>query len=480
MYFNKQFKRVVSMAFSVMVASISLGSLPAISAPHGELQDPGVLPNTAQPKSEAQDDILLLMPNSDSSKDDTQKAIDECKGTVVGSMGSGELQVLIVKTEKGKAAQTEKKLEKSKKFGVIQRNHRYRPSWVPNDPEFPNQWHMSTIRAHNSWGSMISSPAVYAGGSSVGIAVFDSGCNSAITELNGYYKCAKGYDAMDPKVIKNSKKDQYGQDSDLYNNGAYTDSFGHGTEVATTAAAHGNNGHIGSGVAPGAHIYPVRITGSDGLGYDIAIVGGILQLMKMHQDWAYNLSGQKEKITQENDTKYERYFKQEISPIIATKIINISYDIMPDFKDNKLLQKYFKKWHDTYGGLVFVSSGNDNVSLDAPRYNYVNVVSAINKDMKRAWFSNYGNCVTLTAPGTDIICTDQKGKKVSVDGTSFAAPQAAAVAAIVWAANFKLSNTRVEEILKRTAIKPKSGAVTKSYGEGLINAEAARNAAKGG
>ena len=476
---TKNIKKAATLAFSMLVATVNLATLPALSQSARGLQEPTPHPKAQAPRAAYQEDTLLLMANDGTTKDDTKKILDEVHGTVVGTMGGGDLEVLIVRTEKGKIAETEKKLDKSKKFGVIQRNHGYNPSWVPNDPEFRNQWHMSTIKAHDSWGAIHSAPAVYAGGSGVSIAVFDSGCNSAIDDLNGYYKCAKGYDAMDKNVLKQSKEGKYGEDSDLKNGGASTDAFGHGTEVATTAAAHGNNRSLGSGVAPGAHIYPVRITGSDGKGRDLAIVGGILQLMHEHQQWAFALSGMKEKVTNENDEKFEKYFKTECTPIITTKIINISYDIMPDFKDNKLLQKYFKKWHDVYGGLIFVSAGNDTASLSAPRYDYLNVVSAIDRDMKLAWFSNYGDCVTLTAPGTDIICANQNGKKVSVNGTSFAAPIAAAVAAIGWAANFKLPNTRIEQILKQTAIKPKSGSST-SYGEGLVDAEAVVKAAKAG
>jgi subtilisin family serine protease len=303
--------------------------------------------------------------------------------------------------------------------------------------------------------------------------------------MNNYYKVSPGYDAMDPNVFKNSRKGAYGEDSDLLNHGASTDAGGHGTEVASTAAAHTNNGLNGAGVAPGAIIYPVRITDSSFQGSDIGIVGGLLQLMHMHQQWAFSLAGGKEKITNDNDTKYADVFKNQVSPLLVPKIVNISYGIMNNgFASNALLQKYFKKFHDTYGGLIFVSSGNDNVNLNQSRYPYIEVVSAIDKTLNRAVFSttqasNIGDCVTLSAPGTGIICTDNKGKAVTVQGTSFACPIAAGVAALVWGQNSKLTNTQVEQILSRTAIKPKSGGKTSTYGDGMVDAEAAVKAARG-
>jgi subtilisin family serine protease len=426
------------------------------------------------------------MPNSKSDQDEVKKAIDECQGTVVGTMGEGDLKVLILKTPKGKMAEAEKKLSKNKNFGLIQRNHTYSASWVPNDPQYPNQWHLSTIRAQQSWLNIISSPAVMSGGNNVRIAVFDSGCNSSIDELNNYYKVSPGYDAMVPSVFANSKKGQYGQDSDLTNPGASTDAGGHGTEVASTAAAHTNNGVNGAGVAPGATIYPVRITNATTLkGSDIGIVGGIIELMHQHRNWASALTGFKETITDNNDSKYESVFKTQVSPLIVPKIVNISYDIMPGFGSNTLLQKYFKKFHDTYGGLLFISSGNDNQDLNQNRYSYIEVVGAVDQSLQRAIFnatqgSNTGNCVTLSAPGKGIICTDNNGKSVTVSGTSFASPIAAAVAALAWGMNPKLSNTQIEKILSQTATKPKSGNVTSTYGDGMVDALSAVKAAKGG
>lgn len=484
---EKTMKKAWGVALSVVISAISFGSGPAYSSPRPQLQDPTNLPS-ARASSQAtrtQDEILLVMPNENSEQDAVQKAMEECHGTVIGSMGSGDLKVLIVKTEKGKLAETEKKLSKNKAFGLVQRNRTYGPSWVPNDPQYANQWHLSTIRAQQAWLNLISSPATMAGGNNIKIAVFDSGCNSSITELNNYYKVSPGYDAMDPNVFKNSKKGAYGADSDLLNHGASTDAGGHGTEVASTAAAHTNNSLNGAGVAPGAIIYPVRITDSSFQGSDIGIVGGLLQLMHMHQQWAYALTGAKEKITNDNDSKYADVFKTQVSPLIVPKIVNISYGIMANgFGSNALLQKYFKKFHDTYGGLIFVSSGNENVNLNQSRYPYMEVVSAIDKTLNRAVFnatqaSNIGDCVTLTAPGTGIICTDNKGKAVTVQGTSFSCPIVAGVAALVWGQNSRLSNTQVEQILSRTAIKPKSGAANSTYGDGMVDAEAAVKAARG-
>ncbi|SDA91745.1 Subtilase family protein [Algoriphagus alkaliphilus] len=68
-------------------------------------------------------------------------------------------------------------------------------------------------------------------------------------------------------------------------------------------------------------------------------------------------------------------------------------------------------------------------------------VGAINRNASRANFSNYGNGLDVVAPGVSISATDRlgalgynqnvgaAGDYTTIDGTSFAAPQVAGIAA---------------------------------------------------
>jgi subtilisin family serine protease len=56
-----------------------------------------------------------------------------------------------------------------------------------------------------------------------------------------------------------------------------------------------------------------------------------------------------------------------------------------------------------------------------------------------AAFSNFGAWTTLAAPGTDILTTMNHGGYGYSNGTSFAAPIAAGVAALVWTVAPQLS-----------------------------------------
>src|SRR6185295_1726569 len=55
-----------------------------------------------------------------------------------------------------------------------------------------------------------------------------------------------------------------------------TDDFGHGTHVAGTIAAVGNNGQGVIGVAPRAHILPAKGLDEDGSGTTEALASGII------------------------------------------------------------------------------------------------------------------------------------------------------------------------------------------------------------
>jgi thermitase len=472
-------QRTLTLALGTLLTLTSMTALPAKSAPNDTLQDAASRPMASPSDHESvQDDVLLLMPDPKAPKDEITDAIKEVNGTVVGTMGSGKMQVLIIKTEKGKLAETEKKLDKSKKFPLIQRNHQYKPAFVPNDSYFRTQWHLSTIHAPQAWD--LSRGRVW-------MSVFDSGCQSSITELKG--KTEKGFDAMTKTAYANTVLSTLPSPfgllpptiNEISNSGATTDDFGHGTIVATTAAALTDNQNAGydgrgAGVAPSAGVYPIKITNkSTGYGDDIGIVGGLLKLMAIT-----------ERVTSPVTIKLPIIGKIKVpgdprtaSPLNTPKIVNISYYVIQDFHKNRLLQTYFKAFHDTYGGIIFVSAGNDAIELAEPPVPYIQVVSAIDRSMRLADFSNSGKCVTLTAPGEDIVCTNRKGDPVSVNGTSFSSPIAASVAALVWSANPRLSNVQVESILKSTATKTKSGGFTKSYGYGMVDALAAVKRARG-
>jgi thermitase len=103
---------------------------------------------------------------------------------------------------------------------------------------------------------------------------------------------------------------------------------------------------------------------------------------------------------------------------------------------------------------------------------HVVAISATDSNDRLASFSNYGNWITLSAPGTSILTTANGGGYGFWSGTSFASPIAAGVAALILSVNPALTNQQVLDILKQTADRP-SGAGTAPdtyFGWGRVNA----------
>ena len=122
-------------------------------------------------------------------------------------------------------------------------------------------------------------------------------------------------------------------------------------------------------------------------------------------------------------------------------------------------------------------------------------VTASSTDGKRAVFANTGSWVSLAAPGDHVFGavstssspalyprTTLPGAKAGLygfgSGTSFAAPQVAGAAALVWAANPGLTAQQVAQILKETASG--NGHWTPDLGFGIVDVAAAVARAQAG
>jgi subtilisin family serine protease len=155
------------------------------------------------------------------------------------------------------------------------------------------------------------------------------------------------------------------------------------------------------------------------------------------------------------------------------------------------------------GVLLVAAAGNDALAGDPVEYPaaYIQpvgssgvggtglVVGASDQGGSRAPFSEFGSFISLAAPGVSVVgAVSRQSSPVSFprasfdglppgalygygSGTSFAAPQAAGAAALVWAANPSLSARAVAAILKSTASG--HGLWTPTLGFGVIDIAAA-------
>ena len=132
------------------------------------------------------------------------------------------------------------------------------------------------------------------------------------------------------------------------------------------------------------------------------------------------------------------------------------------------------------GGMVhFGSAGNDAVpSLSYPSsLETVNAVAALYIDGELASFSNWGDGLAFSAPGVGVYSTDRTGADgytgedyVYVNGTSFASPYAAGVAAQIISVESTLTAFEVETVLQESSVDLGDSGYDIFFGWGFVNA----------
>lgn len=174
------------------------------------------------------------------------------------------------------------------------------------------------------------------------------------------------------------------------------DAHGHGSHCAGTI------GGKAFGVAKKAKLVAVKVLGSDGSGSMSDVIGGVEYVVESHR-----------KEQKEGDSK----FKGSTANMSLGGGKSPSLDIAVNAA--------------TQAGVHFaVAAGNDN--QDACYYSPASAEGAVTvgaTDIRddRAYFSNYGSCVDIFAPGVDVISvgTYSPTSSASMSGTSMASPHIA-------------------------------------------------------
>lgn len=214
---------------------------------------------------------------------------------------------------------------------------------------------------------------------------------------------------------------------------------GHGTTTIGVMIASANNELGIAGVCPRVRYMPIRVTtNSDGT----AITNNLTQAI----DWAYQNS--------------------------SAKIVTMSYAVGQYSSINTSASAARAA-----GVLVFTSAGNSNLNYTSGAYDNVIVVSGTAPDGTRYSSSSYGVIVDLAAPATNVCGVSGSSSYTVTSGTSYSAPIAAGVAALVWSINPNLSADEVEDILYTTADDLGDAGWDQYFGWGLVNASAAAKAA---
>jgi thermitase len=284
------------------------------------------------------------------------------------------------------------------------------PSMTPNDPNYSGQWHLPKISAPTAWPVTTGDPGII-------IAIADTGVDSTHPDL--LPNIVPGWNVAD-------------------NNSNTADVHGHGTQVAGSAAAAGNNLIGVAGVAWRCRIMPIRVSGLNGSAYDSAIAKGII--------WAADH---------------------------GARVVNASYDVTASATVSSAA-----RYMNTKSGVVTISAGNystfDNISNDPAM---ITVGATDPNDVKYSW-SDYGTDIDVVAPGC-VVTTYRGGGYGSACGTSFSAPVTAGVAALIMSAKPTLSPSQVLGILQSSADDLGTAGWDTTFGSGRVNAYKAVTAAAG-
>lgn len=214
---------------------------------------------------------------------------------------------------------------------------------------------------------------------------------------------------------------------------------GHGTHVAGTIAAVGNNEIGVIGVAPKVKIMALKIFPN---AFD-SVAAKALRYAVDH----------------------------------GAKVLNNSWGPINRRPSNRTVENALDYVYEK-GAIAVFAAGNssDDTKYYSPaNYEKTIAVSAVNKNDKRGSFSNYGEVVEVAAPGVNILSLKARSNDYiseGFSGTSMAAPHVSGLVALILSKKSTLTFEEVKTIVKESADEIETD---KYIGSGRVNAYKALN-----
>ena len=295
------------------------------------------------------------------------------------------------------------RFKNSKFIEYVEPNYIAYYNLAPNDTTYNT---VSTPKLVFNMNNALAGWDIITGGGPI-MAVVDSG----VVQHPDLPKLLTGYSAVTSLAVNNDK-------------------VGHGTSVAGTLGALGNNGLGTVGINWNAKILPVKVDDANGNLAVANIAKGII--------WAADN---------------------------GAKIINISLGLTVDNTTMKNAIDYaYNK-----GVAIFAATGNEaSSSICFPaRYANVMAVGMTANGTTKSTNSNYGEGMGVVAPSTYHTTTAAGGYADQV-GTSFATPQVAGLASLILALNPNLTNSQVYSYIQQGA-KTLGGGYNTQTGYGIID-----------
>ncbi len=286
------------------------------------------------------------------------------------------------------------------------------PPWqetTDEDPYLSDQYALEMMDTINAW-------QVTEGTSNVTVAIIDTGIDDNHDEFVGRIS-SKSYNSVTETVgISEVIDDQ-----------------GHGTMVAGIIGAQKNNSTGIAGITSNVQLMVIKAN-ADGKEtfQDSAIIEGIYYAADNGAD-IINLS---------LGSTYENPYTKEALDYASS-----------------------------LGVIVVAASGNDgtNEAFYPAAFDSTISVSAVGEDTLIAEYSNYGETIDISAPGTDIITTTTNNGYGSVSGTSFAAPQVSGVLALMLSYFTEMERAEIIQRLLLSSVDQGAEGIDDYYGHGITN-----------
>jgi Zn-dependent metalloprotease/subtilisin family serine protease len=318
-------------------------------------------------------------------------------------------------------------------------------STIPDDPYLSYQWHFPPIQVSTAWERST--------GSNVTVAVIDTGISKRGKDL-GCHTLVNEFNAI----------------SDTSGPGVAEDDNGHGTHVAGTIAQCTNNGIGVAGIAYNADLMPIKVLDAQGSGLTSDIAQGI--------DWA------------------RTHGADVINLSLGTDCQGVGNGQWPDCSDAVLDDAIAAA---TAANIVIVAAaGNSNQPVVGYPANHPDVIAvgAVDYNLDKAYYSNYGSAIDVVAPGGDTnadwnndtyadgILQETFGSSGQwgywfFQGTSMATPHVTGAVALLRSFAPGATRTQILDALRSTAQDLGALGVDTTFGHGLIQVDDALTALAG-
>ncbi|RTZ97803.1 MAG: hypothetical protein DSY90_06200 [Deltaproteobacteria bacterium] len=330
------------------------------------------------------------------------------------------------------------RLRNDPRIEYVEPNYYMKPSVVPNDPLFNQQWGLQNtgqtvnhvtgkpgadIQATDAW-------LLTPGSDAIIIAVIDTGVDMGHPDIRpnlwvntGELAGAASLDDWQANGLDDDgngyKDDIVGWDFNFNTNNPIDFRDGHGTHVAGIAAAKGSNTAGVTGVSWNSRIMPLAVQEYYTGGLPISAVANALVYAEVNGAHVINLS---------LGTYYNSITLQNAIHFVRRAVIICAAG--NDGSDNDIRPLYPASY--SQSNLIAVAATDANDEL--------------------AFFSNYGlNSVDVAAPGVNILSTISRhvfpGGYAVLSGTSMATPMVSGLAALLFSFDRSLTATQVVSII---------------------------------